>query len=392
LLEADIYLSILGLFSPNRVTDERARSQVECAAFNILADLCTGSHKGRLAVTSASSFKDAFDRALKLASPLAINVPSTDSDDITGIADENRECPEREISNKIHADSLVEAAYYFLSATTLARSMQESLACNDSFVKACFMSASTGSTAVIRKAAMGVVAKLCRCQVENSSFTPDKAAELFRQVLNDHKESQGHESRGRSVEIVAAEGLLHILDKLKGEQEQLAVETVVRVYLSVVRQRSLSKSSQSRSDRRNAGELAFCLVRILVLGMRSKNADKFFGSCAISPLVGTVQWRYDTKTTLDCDEKIYWEATTCYAMEILSLWFEQGKSCVTEEGNAGGFQHGLKGHVWMVASPGKAPRKSIDFEGALQAACKNGEASTRLAAGMLWTWLSENGR
>lgn len=376
--------------------DEKVRSQVESAAFNILADLCTRSHKGTRAVTSASSFNTAFDRALKLVSPVAHNLRSIDSEEIADGANRETEFIKHHEGEKANSDeesrhdSLVEAAYYFLSATTLAKSMEELLACNETFVKGCFKSASTGSNATIRRSAMGVVAKLCRSRVENSAISPEKAGELFRQVLVDNKISQGNESQMNSIQIVAADGLLHILDELSSEQEQSTIEVVAKVYLSVVRQRSLSKSSQIPGDLRSAGELAFCLVRILVLGMRSENADNFFGSCAVAPLVGTIQWRYDSKTTLDADEIIYWDATTSHAMQILSLWFEQGKASGMEENMLGGWQCDLKDHVWMVAGVGKAPRKSIDFGGALQIACRNGDASTRLAAARLWNWLTLN--
>lgn len=365
--------------------DEKVRYQVERAAFNILADLCTGSHKCTEAITSVSSFNIAFDRALKLVSPLANDLLSTDSEDNpSGANRESISIKNHEGDNskaeEEHQDSLIEAAYHFLSATAHAKSMQELLACNDSFAQGCFKSASAGSNTTIQRSAMGIVAKLCRRRVENSAFTPETAGELFRQVLVDHKDSR--------VLIVAAEGLLHILDELSTEQEQSTIEAVAKVYLSVVQERSLSKASQIRGDRTSAGELAFCLVRILVLGMRSENTDMFFGSCAVAPLAGTIQWRYDSKTTLDSDERIYWDATTSYAMQILSLWFDQGKASNKEEHIFGGIQRDLKDHVWMVAGAGKAPRKSIDFGGAVLLAYSDGDASTRLAAGRLLTWIN----
>lgn len=392
-----MYLSILSLFSPSHIVDGRAKPKVECAAFNVLADLCAGSHNGRKAVTSGSCFKDAFDRALELASLHANDSQSSISLEVVPYAaneesknQENDEEGNSKSEQKNLENSLVEAAYYFLSAAIVAKSAQESLACNKSFVQACFKSASKGSSIITRRAAMGIVAKLCRCEFENSELTPGNASELFRQVLGDQKDAEGHDSQGKSIQIVAAEGLLHILGKLSGEQEQEAIEDVVKVYSNVVRQRSLSKSSATLIDRKNAGELAYCLVRILFLGMRSEKANNFFGSCAIAPLIGTVQWRYDNKTALDKDEEIYWDAATCHAMEILCLWFEQGKPYMTEASSKGGLPRGLKDHVWMVAGPGKAPRKSIDFGSALQTACKYGDASTRIAAGRIWIWLNES--
>jgi len=385
LLEAELYLSVLSLFGDSQVKDESARIHVERTAFNILGDLCTVSREGRAAVSSASSFKDAFGRAMELASPRANEIRSdgcegnvAGEDGSTGSVEENQ------------IDSLIEAAYDFISAMALGKSTQEILACHPSFVKSCFSCARTGSNTIIRRSATTVVARLCRSHVDTSAFTVEEAGQLFRQALVDHHHFQGDEFSRKSVEIVAAEGLLRIFDKLSDAEERSTVEDVSKVYLSVVRQRSLSKASKAPGDRKIAAELAYCLVRILVMGLRCNDADSFFGYCAIAPLVGTVQWRYDSKTIFDADEGIYWDAAACHAMQILSLWLEQGNPCVKEERSNQGTARFLMRHVWMVAGPGKAPRKSIDFVSALQVASERGEASSRLSADGLRSWLDDN--
>lgn len=348
------------------------KCDVERAAFDILVVLCTGSARGRKAVAIAPTFSDALARALEIVNPLNIEA----EDRVTTID-----------------ESLVESAYSFVAAVALVKSAQESLAQNVSFLQACFLAATSGSSAKIRNAATDVVSILCRSHllVEQNEFTLEKASELFQQILTDQSNSSDNDYSGSNIQIIAAEGVFHVLDRLHGEKEQLAIENVAKAYSTVIRQRSLSKSSGVPCGDKKSGELAFSLIRILLLGMSKPNAESYFGSCAVGALVGTIQWRFDVKTTLEDDEVVYWDAVSSHAMEILAIWFEQGKSYISAGGIDGeSMTRKLKDSVWMVARPGKAPRKALDFGSALIAASKEGESSTRLAASRLLAWMHEN--
>jgi hypothetical protein len=128
----------------------------------------------------------------------------------------------------------------------------------------------------------------------------------------------------------------------------------------------------------------------MLLAMGCDEVEISFSSSVIWPLVGTVQWRYDIKTTIEDDELIFWDASTTHALQILASWLEQGKSLVIEGSNAqSGKPRSMKESVWMVARPGKAPRKAADFATAVATASRSGEASSRLAAERLFRWLNE---
>ena len=127
LLEADTYLSILGLFSGSihDSTGSARRTEVECAAFNILAQLCLGSTKGRKAVTSAAAFTECFDKALELVSSLTPTDGQTTARE-DGDAEATSEIGEDSKTEQLGTGSpklepeqipLVEAAFSFLSST-----------------------------------------------------------------------------------------------------------------------------------------------------------------------------------------------------------------------------------------------------------------------------------
>jgi len=181
----------------------------------------------------------------------------------------------------------------------------------------------------------------------------------------------------------AVDGLLCIFSKLTSEQKQMIIEEVSKIYTDVLRNRSLSKFALD-SDRSGSAKLAYSVTRIMMLGVDCESLEKTFGSSVILPLVGTVQWRYDTKTILEDEESLYWEACTTHALQILASWLEQGKSLHYNSKTLN-----LHENIWMVARPGKAPRKALDFGTAVELASKSDQSCSRLHAERIQIWLNE---
>ena len=50
----------------------------------------------------------------------------------------------------------------------------------------------------------------------------------------------------------------------------------------------------------------------------------------------------------------------------------------------------LKNSTFMVARPGKAPRKAIDFPSALKLISQNGEAAAKIASLRILSYLNDN--
>jgi hypothetical protein len=286
---------------------------------------------------------------------------------------------------------LVEAAFSFLSSTILSKNIQDSLVRNVTFVQACSTCAKEGVTPILRAAAVRIIARLARCTTAESELTPENAGDLLRETLAEQSDgpmgSDGKDSK--STQVIAADGLYFVFDKLPAEKKQMVIQEVGKIYTRVLKSRSLSKATKTAVDRLNTGELAYCLTRIMLLGMGNESVEAVFGTSVIVPLAGTVQWRFDSKTAPDDDELVYWDATTTHALQILASWLEQGKSFLPE-GPGYAKSRNLKENVWMVARPGKAPRKAVDFGAAVGLASTNGEPSARLAAERVVNWLSEN--
>lgn len=404
MLEADIYLSILSLFSRSDIrhdTGGERRNEIEYAAFNILAQLCVGSAKGRKAVTGAAGFGGCFDRALDLVSSstrehaqtteLADGGETTDATGPTSEIDVGSVVATGQSEIASPGLGLVEAAFSFLSSTIVSKKIQDALVCNSTFIQACSNFAREGRTPTLRGAAVRIIARLARCTTQESELTSENTGDLLLETLVEQSNAPvGSESQeGKSTQVIAADGLYFVFDKLSTEKKQTVIQEVGKVYTSVLKSRSLSKSMNTAADRLNTGELAYCLTRIMLLGMGNESVETIFGTSVIMPLVGTVQWRFDTKTVPEDDELVYWDASTTHALQILASWLEQGKSFLPE-GSSCAKSRNLKENVWMVARPGKAPRKAIDFGTAVGLALKTRDSSARLASERVLNWLNEN--
>jgi len=394
LLEADTYQSIMSLFNFEAGGNQAPRSaNVECAALNILAQLCHGSPKGRQAVTSASGFVNCFNRAVDLVLLFCSSMNEEESGrDDAGINNDHAKTSfqiKKKPDQDCETSDLVEASLNFLLSTLPTTAIQASLVSNSTFIQQCFACARTGKTQVIRSTAVRIIALLASCTSVENQLTPENASELLCETLMGGRVSTESDAAERiNLAAVAAHGLQCIFSKLRKEQQRVVIEVVGQSYLDLLRNRSLSKSVKEANERTSAGKLAYSLTGIMLLAMGSDELENPFSSSAIWPLVGTVQWRYDAKTTIDDDELIFWNAATTHALEILASWLEQGKPFKLN-GSTSAKPRSLKENVWMVARPGKAPRKAADFTTAVALASKNGESNARLAAERVFLWLSE---
>merc|ERR1712224_539250 len=139
--------------------------------------------------------------------------------------------------------------------------------------------------------------------------------------------------------------------------------------------------------RANGGELAYNLTSLMMMGRGKDCVDKCFDSNLVSSLVNTVQWRYDPKTSMEEDAVIYWNATTTQCLQILAQILYREETALVK---AGIKVCNLKNNIFMVARPGKAPRKAIDFPSALKLISQNGEAAAKISAQRILSYLNNN--
>jgi hypothetical protein len=424
LLEADTYVSVMSLFSEDKEhahwrSEVSTRGRVEAAAFELLAQLCNGSNRGRKAVAAGSDFHHCFDRALEVVSsivskpepqpPSYDNVEESlekkDSADVSESenGDEGKEevhaeeettpdlADEGTVPTKIEIDDeqLVVSAYAFLSATIAIPSARDAVLKDSAFIKASSALVAEDKMPDLQIEAVRVMAQLAPYASVGGELCPDSVGDLLQSSLAMEPSVQegSVQSIRKSLHVHAAEGIQFVYDSLpESKQKTILIEVVTR-YVKVLKSRSISRVALKSNDRANFGELAYHLTTIMLVAMGKDSVEECFNSQLLLSLVSTIQWRYDPKTLIAEDELAYWDASATQSLQIIShlLWREEARLA-----KAGIKTRSLKENVWMVARPGKAPRKAIDFPSALGLVLKSGEATAKLAAQQIVSCLTKD--
>ena len=432
LLEADTYASILSLFSSEKDhlhwrQDETLRFKVETAAFEVLANLCLTSSEGRAAVAGAHYFKCTLNRALEIISNVITSDDSTDNDqDDAGDENENEnenDCDDQDedqegeennevtesqdkkekngeevtktvstepISTIIEDPKLLAASYSFLSTMTPVRSARIALLEDGKFIQASSALIIDSSDSNLQFAALRAIAKLAPYSSSgDGSLSPDSIGDLLQSALASEPKIAENGNFGWNknlYHVQAAEGVLVVFDSLpKSKQECILREAIAR-YTKLLKSHSIARATKS-NERANGGELAYNLITLMMVARGKDCVAKCFDSNLVSSLVNTVQWRYDPKTTIAEDSKDYWDATTTQCLQILAQIFYKEESELLKVGIK---VRNLKNSVFMVARPGKAPRKAIDFPAALKLISQNGEAAAKIASQRILSYLTNN--
>jgi len=412
LLEADTYASILSLFSPEKDCrrEDSLRFKIETAAFELLSQLCMTSSKGRLAVGGSHDFQNALNRALEIISKVIIDeteeedVKQDESDGETeekeeeeddDIEDEKNEKQTKEakspkcVSTMVEDPDLLGASYSFLSAMTPVRSARVSLLENGKFIKASSALIADNNNSNLQFAALRAIAKLAPYSASDGSLSADSVGDLLQSALAaEPKVSEnGNFGWNRNLyHVQAVEGALVVFDSLpKAKQEGIFKEATTR-YTKLLKSHSIARSTKA-SERANGGELAFNLTTLMMVAGGKDCVAQCFDSNLVSALVNTVQWRYDPKTTIEQTAVTYWDATTTQCLQILAQILYKEESTLAK---AGVKVRNLKNSAFMVARPGKAPRKAIDFPSALKLISMNGEAAAKISSQRILSYINNN--
>jgi hypothetical protein len=409
LLEADTHVSILSLFSEEKEHshwrhDYSSRVLVETAAFELLAQLCMSSSKARTAVAGASDFTKALERGLEIISkalPGSVDDP-VDAGDASLHGENEQEVDEpadngsdgdeektTELDNPIGSPALVEsesvdskllaAAYSFLSAMTPVPSARDALLENGQFIRTSSALIGDDKDSNLQFAALRAISKLAPYSSGVGSLTYDNIGELLEAALSAEPviPDIGNFGWNRNLyHIQAVEGLLTVFDVLSPPKQQSAFSQVIQRYAKLLKAHSIAKATNA-NERANGGELAYALCSLIMLGRGKESLVMQFDSLMMLLLVNTVQWRYDPKTAISEDSVIEWDATTTQCLQVIAQTLFKGEEALSKSGIK---LRAMKDSVFMVARPGKAPRKAIDFVSALKLASRNGESAQQLAA------------
>jgi len=414
LLEADTYASILSLFSPEKeqlhcMHEESLRSKVETAAFELLSQLCMSSAKGRVAVSGSHDFQNSLNRALEIISKVVVDDVEVATEEDEESCDEGQERevednakahnengkettkskPPEPISTLVEDPNLLGASYSFLSAMTSVRSARVSLLENGKFIKASSALMADNSNSNLQFAALRAIAKLAPYSTSDGSLSADSVGDLLQSALaaEPNISENGNFGWNRNLyHVQAVEGALVVFDSLPESKQKGIFKEVTTRYIKLLKSHSIARSTKA-SERANGGELAFNLTTLMMISRGKDCVEQCFDSNLVTALVNTVQWRYDPKTTIDQTATAYWDATTTQCLQVLAQILYKEESTLVK---AGIKVRNLKNSVFMVARPGKAPRKAIDFPSALKLISQNGEAAAKISSRRILAYLNNN--
>jgi hypothetical protein len=375
LLEADTFSSIMTLFSKeDHIAHWRSepllRCQLERAAFELLSQLCHASQRGRKAVAASESCNDCTARALAILVKIESNAENDEDSDAGELV--------TEMPNKLdpsESAQLEAAALSFLSSLVPVPAVCKELVNNDDFIKATSAMVSCEHRLALQHEAVKLMKSLAPYASKQQTLTPELIASVLHQVLEsepDVKAPTEASVNSNMFYATAISGILIVFSCLPGETQLNLAKAVSTLFSKTVKSVTVA-----RGDRLHAGQLVYNLTTIMLLARGKDSTEEIFSGQLMTSLAHLIQWRYDPKTRLDDAEAPLWNAAVTHCVQILSLTL-----MTTEEllASAGVKISELGKTALMVARPGKAPRKALDFASSLKKLIETGDAAGSVAA------------
>jgi hypothetical protein len=397
-------------------SDAQTRGKLESAAFELLAQLCVGSAKGQKAVASADVCNDCFERALEvLAGLVSMSPPPPSFDDVVtlpppsapsqegtddeqDLGDEEEKAPEladeEKISegsgavaqepvaflNEVDDPTLVIAAYSFLSSLASVPRIRTELLKHDTFIVASSTLVNETRFPELQFEAVRVIAKLAPYATKRDTLSSERVGALLQSVLSQEpafKDGSPERFTRNGLHTNAIGGIQFIYDSLPEGMQASILAKVTERYAKLLKNHTVTRAVSKGNDRTGGGELAYHLTTLMLLAKGRACVEECFTYQVVASFVNTIQWRYDPKSTISDGEAAYWNASVTHCLQLLALVLWRDNESLAK---AGIKIQDLKKIVLMVARPGKAPRKAIDFSSALGVVAKNGEATAKIAA------------
>lgn len=373
-MEGDIHRGILSLFRPGVCPaawrmDDNSRHDVEHSAFQILAQLCLASTKGKQEVYSSPDFEHCLDRAIQLVSPSK----SQENSDHNVSLDTGNSCETK--GHGEFRERLSKSALQFIASVASTQHVQQSILMNDAFLAMCTHLARSENHNDLKVCALQVIANLTSWTGEKYSYDASQIGAVLKGALQSEEVFPSEESALGSIgtHVIAADAIQYLYPKLPMEAQVDMMGVISQRYGKVLRERSLSKYTNANMERWNCGKLAYSLTNSMLSTMGNEMVWARLEDSLFTALAGTVQWYFDPKSELAGeDDVIYWNAASTQALQVLAHHLSLDS---TKEQRLA-----LKDNIWMVARPGKAARRAMDFVAALNCALRSNMGSTQLAA------------
>ncbi len=295
----------------------------------------------------------------------------------------NDDLPTNDVVTLSFTDSLLEvAALGFISSLLPIKNIRNEILANKDFVRACCALATYMSDAVLQQEAVLMLVKLAPF-VSNETLgfalSNELLAATFLGVLKSEYEPKAKdETTSARLRSRVVSGLLCIFDCLTSNTQVEILRQVVSRLNIIIKGCAVSRTAKSDVQRvRDIGELACSLSYLMIHARGVLLTGKIVSPQLLTTLAHVIQWRFDPKTVLQEAEIQFWNATATHSVLLMSSFVTGSQQSLDAVGIKLG---GIPGIVLMVARPGKAPRKAIDFSSALQKLIEVGDAAAAVAA------------
>lgn len=391
-------MSIMTLFSKDDHLaswrlDQGLRHQLEGAAFELLAQLCDASQKGREAVGAAEACKECAARAIEIVgsmvgedncdkpASLATSDRTEDEDD-SDMADEPAKMigavvAQNEIANVASA-SLCAAAMSFLSALVPLPKVRKEIVKNKHLIHSVSTAGVCNTHQGLQYEAVKLVGSLAPYATNDDTLSPELVADVLGNVLKLNVDSKGVVVGAENTNLlygIAATGIHVIFNSLSTDKQLDLAEAVAARFSKTVK-----ITTSARGDRAHGAQLAFKLGTLLLLARGKESTESIFSAQLMTSFVNMTQWRYDPKTKIEGPDASLWKASVTLCLQILSMTLTTTEERLVKMGIK---KSDLATTVLMVARPGKAPRKAIDLPSALAKAAVGEDATSGVAAAIV---------
>ena len=418
ILEGDAYLAIMNVLSGEKhettwESDASSHRQVEKAAFELLARLCSGSAKGRNAVGAASSCQECVTRAIEIVSSLVEGTddydPATKPDDSSaesvvegdaeGVDAEGETDVEEEAENEtidepapaivtegkrivrqVSAEdgSLASAACVFLSAVVSTKIGRTTVMENTKCVKSLSVLARSNTVAELQFGALQLLSTLAPFATTDGALSMEDMSDALLSILiSEQKIIATPTLNANLVRGTAVVGMNVVYDYLPADTQRSIAKAIATHFMKSVKSCSVTRAATKEVERAFAAEFSYNLSVSLLQIKGKESTDEVFTQDLMTSLIHLVQWRRDPKTILDNTNERVWDASVSNCLLLLSTALWRPDEILDK---AGIDLKGLTRTTLMLARPGKAPRKAIDFKSALGRIIDSGDAASSVAA------------
>ena len=397
LLEDDSHKPVMKFIAADSADDlpaneQTKRKQVESAAFELLARLCSASTKGRNAVADSEHTADCIARAMEVLSTqvcLSDDEAEEDDekDDDAASSDDMIPPPpppsyDQMMSNggsePFGDNELAVSACLLLSALAPTSVARQTLVEDERFIRSLSSLAGDTSVAELRYAGLKLVSALLPYVAGEDKTSTDRLCEVLLAALtSEHKLKQTVELNANLLHSTAIAGVIVVFDYLSQEQQETAAKAVAAHFTKTVKTFTVTRSTSKQALRAHGAHLCYNLTLSLLLVRGKDFMDDVFTQDLLKSFMNIIQWRHDPKTSLEKSDEQAWNASISNCLLILSLVLWRPDEMLAK---ANLDLKELSSTQLMLARPGKAPRKAIDLKSALTKITESSDSAASLAA------------